>query len=131
MRNRFPLFLKIIFYVLVEVFGAVLLVAFLFLFIDVNRVLKLIPWIVALSTAASGYGILDKKNFGGRRKYLFAAGVGNAAALLLYGVLSVFLLFSIGECPFTYWDLLIFLALGSGCGGLGGVLAVKRVMPSR
>jgi len=131
MRNRFPLFLKVIFYILVEVLGAVLLVAFLFLFMDVSRVLKLIPWIVALSSAASGYGILDKRNFLGRRKYLFAAGVGSTAALLLYGFLSVFLFFSIGECPFTCWDLLLFLALGSGCGGLGGVLAVKRGTPPR
>ncbi|MBW2093873.1 MAG: hypothetical protein JRI80_03200 [Deltaproteobacteria bacterium] len=131
MKNRFPLFLKITFHVFVEVFGAVLLISFLCLVMDVNRVLKLIPWIVALSSAASGYCVLDKAKTLGRHKHLLATGAGSGAALLLYGILSVLLFFSTGERPFSSWDLLIFPAIGSGCGELGGLLALKRRMSPR
>jgi len=131
MTKQLRLFLKIIFCIFVEVFGAVLLVSFLSMIMEVSRVLKLVPWIVALSSAASGYGTLDKGTFLGKHRHLFAAGAGSTQALLLYGVLSVFLFFSIGERPFTHWDLLIFLGIGSGCGEIGGLLAMKRGISPR
>jgi len=120
------MFLKNISYIFVEVFGAVLLVFFLSMVVDTGRVVKLIPWIVALSSAASGYCVLEKGHSLKKHRYLFTAGAGCASALLLYAVLSVFFFFSNGEGPFTSWDILVFLAIGSGCGSLGGVIAAKK-----
>jgi hypothetical protein len=130
MKNHFRVLSKIIFHVFVEVFGAILLVFFLSQVMEVSRVLRLVPWIVALSSAASGYGAMVEGKIVGRYKHLFATGAGNGAAVLLYGTLSILLFFSIGERPFPSWDLLIFIAIGSGCGELGGLLAMKRGVSS-
>jgi hypothetical protein len=126
MRNRLRLFLKIVSYILVEVFGAVLLVSFLSMLTDVLTVLKFVLPIVALSSAASGFCTLDRNSGPIIHKHLSAIGTGIGAALLLYGILDVFLFFLSGEYLFGFRDLLVFLGIGAGFAELGGLLALKR-----
>ncbi len=126
MRNRLRLFLKIVSYILVEAFGAVLLVSFLSMLTDVITVLKFVLPIVALSSAASGFCTLDKSVDLIIHRHLSAIGTGIGTGLLLYGILGVFLFFLSGENLFGFRDFLVFLGIGAGCAELGGLLALKR-----
>jgi len=126
MTNQRRVFGKILYYVLVEVFGTVLLVFFLLMFMDVYEVLKFIPWIVALSSAATGFCVLEKTPWKLKYKHLSAVGAGIAAVLTMYGVLNVAFLFLSGEFQLNGWDFLIFLVIGPGCSELGAFLAIKH-----
>lgn len=126
MTNYLRVLGKILYYILVEVFGTVLLVFFLSLLMDLHMILTFIPWIIALSSAAAGFCVRERGLAPLKRQHLVAVGTGIAAVLLIYGVLNVIFFFFSGEYQLSGWNFLTFLVIGSGCSELGALLAGRH-----
>ena len=111
--------------VLAGVLGTLLLVLFLGSLIPLPVSKDYVGWIVGFNTTLSGYALLDKAN--GRISYQRAGGAaaGLLNALISFGALYGLSLHFRGESLFSLRDFLLFLAIGTACGGMGGVLAVK------
>lgn len=124
--NHYRVFGKTLYYVLVEVFGIILLATFLLTLLDVNELLKFIPWPVGLSCAATGFCVLEKTGKHITHKHAYGVGAGTLAAFITYLVLSALFVFLSGAARLDRWDLLIFLVIGACCGELGAMLAVKH-----
>lgn len=126
MMNHYRVLGKMFYYVLVEVFGVVLLVFFLLILMNVYELLKFIPWAVGLSSAATGFCVLEKTDTNIRHKHAYGVGSGISVAFITFLVLSTLFLFLSGAAQLDKWNLLIFLVIGACCGELGAVLAIRH-----
>jgi hypothetical protein len=76
LKERGDLVSKFAYSIFSGVIGSILLAAFLTLFIDIFRVVKFIPWIIAFNTAMTGYSLLDKTHDTLQHKHLSLICVG-------------------------------------------------------
>lgn len=124
-KNSFSLLGKIAYSILAGVLGTILIVLFLSTFLHIFSVLKIIPWVIALNTAITGYALLD--NTGDLLKYkkisAMAAGILNV--FITYAILILISVNILGENLFDSRDLMVFLIIGIVCSGLGAILAVQ------
>lgn len=116
---------KVVYSILMGVFGTVLLVLFLSFLIETVQVLKFIPWIIAFNSAMTGYSLLDKTRDQLKRKEISSICAGVVNVTLSFVILNLIFTFSWGEFLLTRWDFLLFLILGGACSELGTVLAIK------
>jgi len=116
---------KIAYSILSGVFGAILIVMFLSTFLNIFSVLKLIPWIIALNTAMTGYSLLDKTRGLLKYKHISAMISGILNVLITYFILILISVNIVGENLFSSRDLIVFLIIGTVCSELGAILAVK------
>lgn len=107
------------------IFGSILLVAFLTLFVDLFGVVKFIPWIIAFNTAMTGYSLLDKTRDNLQHKHVSSIVAGIINVLLTCGILSIMSAYFLGENIFRIWDFIFFLIIGIACSELGALLAIK------
>ena len=125
LKENFPLPGKIAYCILTGVFGAVVLIMFLAVFVELYRVVAFIPWIIAFNTAITGYSLMDKTNNALKYKQLFSMCAGILNVIITYFILSIIFFYLFGENLFTKWDFVLFLVTGIICSELGALLAIK------
>jgi len=121
----FGLLGKVAYSIFVGVFGTVLLVLFLFSFLDIYVVVKILPWIIGLNTAITGYSLLDKTRDQFKYKQIYSIGAGILNVLITYLILSLGSYYMLEEYLFGRWCLTLFLVIGIVCSELGALLAIK------
>ena len=125
LKEKAPLLGKSTYCILIGVFGAVVLVMFLTVFMDLYRVVSFIPWIIAFNTAITGYSLIDKTRNVLKYKHLSSICAGILNVIITYFLLSIISFYLFGENLFTKWDLALFLVIGIVCSELGALLAIK------
>lgn len=111
--------------VLSGVFGTVILVLFLALFLDLQQLLATIPFVMAFNSAMTGFAFIDKTGLRSRSACLYSMGGGAVNVMLAFIILLLLSLHFLGETPFNGLHFLAYLFIGTGCSMLGSLLAVK------
>lgn len=125
LKERGDLVSKFAYSIFSGVIGSILLVAFLTLFIDIFRIVKFIPWIIAFNTAMTGYSLLDKTRDTLQHKHYSSICAGTVNVLITCGILILMSIYFLGENIFPIWDFMFFLIIGIACSLLGALLAIK------
>jgi len=116
---------KIAYSIFVGVFGTIILVLFLATFLHTFKVVKFIPWIIALNTIITGYSLLDKTRDQLKYKQLSSISAGIVNVIFTYVILSIMSVHLLGEYLLSRWDLIVFLIIGFICSELGALLAIR------
>ena len=127
LKNKINSYLlgKIAYSIFVGVFGTIILVLFLATFLHTFKVVKFIPWIIALNTIITGYSLLDKTRDQLKYKQLFSISAGILNVIFTYVILSIISVNFLGEYLLSSWDLIVFLIIGFICSELGALLAIR------
>ncbi len=125
LKEKAPLLGKAAYCILTGVFGTVVLVMFLTVFMDLYRVVSFIPWIIAFNTAITGYSLIEKTRNVLKYKHLSSICAGILNVIIIYFLLSIISFYLFGENLFTKWDFTLFLVIGIVCSELGALLAIK------
>ena len=105
--------------------GTILISLFLNTFLHVFEAVRFIPWIMAFTTAITGYSLLDKTRDQLKHKHISSISAGIINVIITYVVLTFLFVYMEGEFLFGLWDLIIFLIVGIVCSELGALLAIK------
>jgi hypothetical protein len=125
LKEKVPLLGKAAYSILAGVFGAAVIVMFLAVFMELDRVVSFIPWIIAFNTAVTGYSLIDKTRHTLKYKQISSVCAGILTAIITYFLLSLLSFYLFGETLFSTWDLALFIIIGIVCSELGALLAIK------
>ena len=125
LKEKAPLLGKLAYSILAGVFGAAVLVMFLAVFMELDRVVSFIPWIIAFNTAVTGYSLIDKTRDTLKYKQISSVCAGILTVIITYFLLSLLSFYLFGETLFSIWDLALFIIIGIVCSELGALLAIK------
>lgn len=75
---------KVVYSILIGVFGSILLVLFLTTIMHMYEIARFIPWIIALNTAIAGYCLLDKTRYRIKYKQISSIIVGILTVIITY-----------------------------------------------
>lgn len=125
LKEKVPLLGKAAYCILAGVFGATVIVMFLPVFMELDRVVSFIPWIIAFNTAVTGYSLIDKTRDTLKYKQISSVCAGILTAIITYFLLSLLSFYLFGETLFSIWDLPLFIIIGIVCSELGALLAIK------
>ena len=121
----FYLWGKFTYSIFAGVMGTILISLFLNTFLHVFEAVRFIPWIMAFTTAITGYSLLDKTRDQLKHKHISSISAGIINVIITYVVLTFLFVYMEGEFLFGLWDLIIFLIVGIVCSELGALLAIK------
>jgi hypothetical protein len=121
----FYLWSKFAYSIFAGVMGTILISLFLNTFLHVFEAVRFIPWIMAFTTAITGYSLLDKTRDQLKHKHISSIGAGIINVIITYVVLTFLFVYMEGGFLFGLWDLIIFLIVGIVCSELGALLAIK------
>lgn len=119
---------KAAFAVFSGVCGTLLLVVFCAMFVDVYRVLKFLPWMIAFNTAMTGFSLIEKSKDLIVRKHLAAVSAGLVNVVIVAGILTLFSIYATGENLFSVPKYFLLFVLGAGCSEVGAWLAIKDLL---
>ena len=125
LKEKAPLLGKLAYSILAGVFGAAVLVMFLAVFMELDRVVSFIPWIIAFNTAVTGYSLIDKTRDTLKYKQISSICAGILTVVITYFLLSLLSFHLFSETIFSKWDLALFIIIGIVCSELGALLAIK------
>lgn len=123
-QNR-DLAAKVAYAVISGVCGTLVLIIFFLLFIDVFRLLKFVPWMIAFNTAMTGYSLIDKNRGRITRKHLAAVCAGLVNVAITCGLLRSLSIYFLGENLLGLEMFFFLLLMGAVCSDLGALLAAK------
>ncbi len=124
-RNRLHLSGKFAYSIFAGVFGTILITLFLTTFLYHDEIVRIIPWLIGLNTAITGYSLLDKTRNLLKHKQAFCISAGVVNVIITYGILTLLFFYSEGEYPFNSLDFMLYLIIGIVCSELGAILAIK------
>ena len=116
---------KVAYSIFAGVFGTILIFLFLNTFLHVFEAVRFIPWIMAFTTAMTGYSLIDKTKNLLRHKHISSLSAGILNVFITYVILTLLFVYFVGESLFNTRDLILFLIIGIVCSELGALLAIK------
>jgi len=130
-KEKAPLLGKVAYCILTGIFGTVVLIIFLAVFMELYRIVSFIPWIIAFNTAMTGYSLIEKTRETLKYKQISSISAGILNVIITYFILVIISFYLFDENLFTKLDFALFLVIGIVCSELGALLAIKYFKSKR
>jgi len=130
-KEKAPLLGKVAYCILTGIFGTVVLIIFLAVFMELYRIVSFIPWIIAFNTAMTGYSLIEKTRETLKYKQISSISAGILNVIITYFILIIISFYLFDENLFTKLDFALFLVIGIVCSELGALLAIKYFKSKR
>jgi len=125
LKLKTPFLGKFSYCILTGVLGTLVLAMFISVFMELYRVVRLMPWIIAFNAAITGYSLMDKTGDALQHKHMASIAAGIVNVMITGMLLTILSYYFFYENIFTTWNFSLFLLIGAVCSELGALLAIK------